>query len=357
MQKIMTIIGTRPELIRLAIIIKKLDILTNHIFVSTNQNFDYNLSGIFFDEMEIRKPDYIFENKGYSIGRFLSNAFIEFEKILIKEKPDKILILGDTNSGLLALIAKKYGIPIFHCEAGNRCLDNRVPEETNRRIIDMLSTYNLPYTENSKQNLINEGYDKNHVFKTGNPIYEVLNFYKDSIDHSSIMVKLNLEYKKFVLVTVHRAENVDNAESLIDIVKFINKMSEQIKVVASLHPRTKDKMLKCGLFFNENNIIISESLGFFDFNKLSKMAKLLISDSGSNPEASCLFNIPSLIIRESTERHELIECGASILTGTEYKNMLGAFNIMYKLNITWEPPADYLVKNVSDVVINILLGK
>jgi len=286
----------------------------------------------------------------------LGAAIISFERILLKEKPDKVLILGDTNSGLLALVANRYKIPIIHMEAGSRCFNNKVPEETNRRLIDMLSTYNLPYTENSKQNLLAEGFNKNYVFKTGNPIYEVLAFYKENIESSNIMETLSLEPKKFILVTTHRTENVDNVKSLTDIVKFINKISEQFKVVTSLHPRTKGNMLKYNLLFNEN-IIVMESLGFFEFNKLSSKAKLLVSDSGSNPEVSCLFNVPSLIIRESTERQELIECGASILTGTRYDTMIESFNLMQRRVNLWTPPKDYLCKNVSDIVINILLGE
>lgn len=354
--KILTIIGTRPEIIRLSIIIKKLDELSTHVLLYTNQNFTDSLSTIFFKDLKIREPNYTLPGSCGSFGEFLGAAIFNFERILLKESPDKILILGDTNSGLLSLVANRHKIPIIHMEAGSRCFNAKVPEETNRRIIDMLSTYNLPYTENSKQNLLAEGFDKNHVFKTGNPIYEVLNFYKEKIDNSNILEKFNLESKNFVLVTTHRTENVDNVESLTDIVKFINKISEQFKVVTSLHPRTKDNMLKHSLLFNKNTIV-SDSLGFFDFNKLSKEAKILVSDSGSNPEISCLFNVPSLIIRESTERQELIECGASILTGTKYKDIIDAFDIMLKRDNKWKVPEDYLIRNVSDTVINILLGK
>jgi UDP-N-acetylglucosamine 2-epimerase (non-hydrolysing) len=355
--KILTVVGTRPELIRLHLIIKKLDELVQHFLLYTNQNFDYDLSGRFFKDLKIREPDYTLPGPCGSFGEFLGAAIFDFERILLKEKPDKILILGDTNSGLLALVANRYKIPIIHMEAGSRAFDPRVPEETNRKIIDMLSTYNLPYTENSKQNLINEGYCKNYIFKTGNPIYEVLNYWKDEIDSSNVVNDLGLNAVPFVLVTFHRAENVDNRESLTNIVRLVNKMSEQYKVVVSLHPRTKDKMSKYDLIFHPKNVIVSSSLGFFEFNKLSKTADLLVSDSGSNPEISCLFGIPSLIIRESTERQELIECGSSILTGTKYENMLESFNLIQKRDNKWIPPADYLVENVSDIVINILLGK
>ena len=231
--KVLTLVGTRPELIRLSILIKKLDILVDHVFVYTNQNYDYNLSGVFFEELSIREPDYYFTNKGYSIGSFLSNAILQFEELIIKEQPDKILILGDTNSGLLSLIARKYKIHVYHMEAGNRCYDDRLPEEINRRLIDYLSTYNLPYTENSKQNLLSEGFHKNYVFKTGNPIYEVLNHYWQHIKNSEILKKLELKKQNFVLVTAHRTENVDDKKSLHSIVGAVNLISRQLPVVFS----------------------------------------------------------------------------------------------------------------------------
>ena len=354
--KIITVAGTRPELIRLSIIIKKLDKIVDHVFVYTNQNYDYNLSGQFFNELKIRKPNYYFDNKGYSIGNFLANTILQFEKILVKEKPDKMLVLGDTNSGLLSLIAEKYKIPIYHMEAGNRCFNKQVPEETNRRLIDHLSTYNLPYTENSKQNLLMEGFHKNYVFKTGNPIYEVLNHYKSEIDNSNILDRLQSKEKKFVLITTHRTENVDNPKVLLNIIQAINEISKQFKIVFSLHPRTKDKMKKFDITISDN-IILSEPFGFFDFVKLEKEAKCVVSDSGTSVEEASIFNVPSITIRNSTERQELVECGSTILSGTNYDNIIGAFNAILKRNNTWVTPNDYLIEDVSDIIINILLGK
>lgn len=354
--KILTIAGTRPELIRLNIIIKKLDKLVDHVFVYTNQNYDYNLSDKFFDELKIRKPDYYFDNKGYSIGNFLANAILQFEEIILKEKPDKMLVLGDTNSGLLSLIAEKYKVTIYHMEAGSRCFSDLVPEEINRRLIDHLSTYNFPYTENSKQSLLSEGFHKNYVFKTGNPIYEVLNYYESEIDSSDILNIFRLKEKEFVLVTTHRTENVDKFETLNNIINAINKISESYRVVFSVHPRTKAKINKFNIGVGIN-VIMSEPFGFFDFVKLEKNAKCVISDSGTVVEETCIFNIPSITIRESTERQELIECGSTILSGTNYDNIIGAFNAILKRNNKWTPPSDYLIENVSDTVINILLGK
>ena len=359
--KILTIAGTRPELIRLSIIIEKLDKLVvesyfDHIFVYTNQNYNYNLSGQFFDEMSIRIPDYYFKNENnYTIGKFISYIISEFEDVIIKERPDKILILGDTNSGLSSIIAGKYNIPVYHMEAGNRCFNSLVPEEMNRKIIDSVATYNLPYTENSKQNLLAEGFHKNYVFKTGNPIYEVLNYYKDEIDNSSILNTLDLKEREFVLVTTHRAENVDNFESLNNIITAINCISKQFKVVVSLHPRTKDKMEKFNIKVVDN-VILSEPFGFFDFVKLEKTSKCIITDSGTCQEEASLFNVPSIIIRDSTERQELIEGGSTVLVGTDRDKIIGVFNILISRTYKWKSPEDYLVENVSDTVINILLG-
>jgi len=353
--KIMTIAGTRPELIRLCIIIDKLDKLVNHKFIYTNQNYDHDLSGQFFSGLNIRTPDYIFSIASNSFGSFLSNALFKFEEILLKEKPDKILILGDTNSGLVSIIANRYKVPVYHMEAGNRCYDKRVPEETNRRLIDHSSKYNLPYTENSKQNLINEGFHKNNIFKTGNPIYEVLNFFSADIDNSDILNKMGLTDQKFVLVSAHRAENVDNFESLANIMDSITKISKQFKVIVSLHPRTRDKLKKFGIATSKN-VILSRPFSFFDFVKLEKTAKLVVSDSGTVQEECCIFGVPAITIRNTTERQETIECGSNVLSGTKYENIMGAFNAMLKRNNKWVAPDDYLVENVSDIVINILLG-
>lgn len=360
--KILTIAGTRPELIRLSIIIEKLDNLVDHIFVYTNQNYDYNLSVRFFEELKIRKPNYYFNNEGISFGGFFGNAIINFENIIKKEIPDKILILGDTNSGLLSIVAEKYGIPIYHMEAGNRCYDNRLPEETNRKIIDSVSTYNLPYTENSKQNLLKEGFHKNFVFKTGNPIYEVLNKYEKEIDNSNILNELGIvsnisnDASDFALCTFHRSENVDNKDSLVNIINSINSISKKIRVVVSLHPRTKNKMGLFNLSIN-NNITILDPLGFFSFVKLEKNAKVVISDSGTVQEECCIFGVPALTIRETTERQETIECGSNILCGTKFENITESFDIICNRNVFWNPPSDYLIPNVSDIVINILIGK
>jgi len=354
--KILTIAGTRPELIRLSIIIGKLDKLVDHVFIYTNQNYDYNLGGRFFEEMKIRNPDYYYQGCATSFGNFLGVGFTWFEEILDKENPDKILVLGDTNSGLLTILAERRGIPIYHMEAGNRCYDDRVPEETNRRIIDSLSKYNLPYTENSKQNLLNSGYDKNHVFKTGNPIFEVLSANYKKIEASDILTTLDVKKRDYVLVTFHRAENVDNYGTLVNIVTALNNIVKDNKMIISLHPRTQNKLKEINTELNEN-IQVLQPMGFYDFVYLEKNAKCVISDSGTVQEECCIFGVPSLTIRESTERQETIECGSNILCGTDTLQIIESFKIAMMRDNNWSVPDDYMVSNVSDTVINILIGK
>jgi len=329
--KILTIAGTRPELIRLSIIISKLDTIISHTFVYTNQNYDKNLSDIFFDELGIRDPDYIFEHQD-SFSNFMANAFVEFTKILDIEKPDKILILGDTNSGLLSIVAEKYNIPIYHMEAGNRCFNALVPEETNRKIIDNVSKFNLPYTENSKQNLLAEGFHKNFVFKTGNPIYEVLNYYEKECNSSNILSKLNLKKHEFVLVTAHRSENVDNFKSLANIIASINIISKQFKVVVSLHPRTKDKLKKFNIDVADN-VFMLEPFGFFDFIKLEQNSEIVISDC-LNPSSVILYQDGVIGTIDNLMESDFILGNNSyeIINAVESKEVLNKYRIRTKYN-------------------------
>jgi UDP-N-acetylglucosamine 2-epimerase (non-hydrolysing) len=357
--KILTIIGTRPELIRLSVIIKKLDYIfgPNHILVWTNQNYDRNLSGIFFSELGIKAPDYILHaDAREGTIAFIAEAFKEFEIILNSEKPDKVLILGDTNSSLLAIVAAKLGFPVYHMEAGNRCFNTETPEEINRRMIDSVSHVNLPYTQNSMDNLLREGYHRNSVFKIGNPLSEVLGNFHKEINASQVLDIVKVSPKDYVLLSLHRSENVDNCSRLEEIISAINFIASSTKVVFSVHPRTKSKIDKYGISLS-SNIICIEPVGLFDFVKLERSARLIMSDSGSVPEEGAIFGVPTIILRKTCERQELLDCGSVILAGVEFTDIINAFRVSMKIKQTsWSLPMDYCNNFVSDTVIKILSG-
>jgi UDP-N-acetylglucosamine 2-epimerase (non-hydrolysing) len=354
--KIVTVLGTRPEIIRLSLIMKKLDQLADHIVVHSGQNFTHTLNGVFFKEMGIRKPDYILASKQQSLGEQLSSLFVELEKILLKEKPDKLLVLGDTNSGLSAILAERLMIPVVHMEAGNRCFDLNVPEEKNRKIIDAVSSFNLVYTPYSKNNLLKEGMTPSKIIITGNPIYEVLTHYEEQINKSSILDELKLKQQDFFLATIHRAENVDNPSHLSSIINALNMIAERYKkrVIFSTHPRTRSK-LAAEIHLNPL-IELHEPFGFFDFISLEKNAFCVLTDSGTVQEECCIFHVPAITVRKTTERPETVDCGSNFISGLNEDAILNGVNVMCTRPANWNCPAEYLDANVSDKVINILLG-
>jgi UDP-N-acetylglucosamine 2-epimerase (non-hydrolysing) len=354
MAKILTILGTRPEIIRLSCIIPKLDAVCEHYVLHTGQNYDPNLNEIFFQELGLRPPNKIIHSKSASFGEQLGKIFTGVEQAINEFNPTRVLVLGDTNSGLSAFIAERLNIPVYHMEAGNRCNDLKVPEEKNRKVIDAISTYNLPYTELSRQNLLREGVPNNRITVTGNPIKEVINKYQSKISQSSILNKLNLEPNKYIIVTAHRAENVDDDYRLKSIFAALQEIAKEYKIVFSCHPRTRDKIQKFNV--NTDNIIILEPFGFFDFVNLEQNSFMAISDSGTVQEEMCLFKIPTVTIRDTTERPETVWCGSNVISGLDKDNIVACFNRMKSANRNWKVPEEYDQNNVSDVVVNILLS-
>lgn len=357
--KIITIVGTRPEMIRLSLIIKKLDQLaTKHVFVHTGQNFTPTLSDVFFEQLQLRKPDYVLMHKHHSLGEQLAVIYREIEQILIKEQPDKMLVLGDTNSALTAILAERMGIPVVHMEAGNRCFDLNVPEEVNRRVIDAVSSFNLPYTQQSKANLIREGLPSRRIILVGNPIYEVLKYYESKVTASTILDQLNLNAMQYFLATIHRSENVDDPARLAEIMKGLSLVAEtfQKRVICSTHPRTRSKLNKELVETMSPLVEFHEPFGFFDFVRLEKEAYCVLTDSGTVQEECCIFHVPAATVRTTTERPETVDCGSNIVTGIDSKRMVGAVKVMTQLPKNWACPAGYLDTDVSNKVVKFLLG-
>lgn len=355
--KVLTILGTRPELIRLCLIVKKLDKFCNQILVHTGQNYDINLNDIFIKQLGYRKIDYYLNAKG-SFAEQIGIILYKLEKIIVKEKPDAFLVLGDTNSSLGAIMAKRMGIRVFHMEAGNRCFDDRVPEETNRRIIDSQSDILLPYSERSRANLIHEGIQGNRIYVTGNPIKEVLDHFMPQIDESNIMKKLELTKRKFFLLTLHRSENVDSKERLAKFVETFNKVYSRYKMpmIWSIHPHTKRELTKNRKLKLNKGIKAIEPLGFFEFNNLQKNAFCVLSDSGTAQEESSIYKIPTVTLRDVTERPETLEAGSNFLSGCEQQTILRGIEVVTKSKNNWPPPPEYLKENISDTVAKIILS-
>jgi len=355
--KIMTILGTRPEIIRLSLIIAKLDTLCEQVLVHTGQNYDFTLDKIFFQQLGVREPNHYLGAKG-SFGEQIGIILAQSERIMLEEKPDRFLVLGDTNSSLAAIMAKRLGIPVYHMEAGNRCYDDRVPEEVNRRIIDHSSDVLLPYTERSRANLLHEGIPGERIYVTGNPIYEVIQHYDRQIGQSRILADLGLEAGKYFLVTMHRAENVDIEARLKNLLQGLDEICQRYKlpVICSLHPRTKNRIQQFGFKIRNDNIRLMEPFGFFDFIALEKSALCVLTDSGTVQEETCIFRVPAVTIRDVTERPETIESGSNVLAGVSPELILKSIEVVLSEKQEWQPPQEYLVKDVSSKVIKIVLG-
>ena len=354
----MTIFGTRPEIIRLSLVMKILDQYCEHTTVHTGQNYDESLSDIFIKELEVRTPDVHFGIRANSVGEQIGQIVAKTDVLLEEVKPDKILILGDTNSALSAVIAARRGIPVYHMEAGNRCFDNRVPEEVNRRIIDHSSQVLMPYTERSRENLLREGVESERIFVTGNPIKEVLDNYSEKIDASVALETFSVTAFEYFLVTLHRAENVDTPERLKKIFDGFVKIAEKYEkpILVSIHPRTAEKMQKFGIRAENDKIKLLRPQGFFDFVKLEKNALAVLTDSGTVQEECAIFGIPNVTLRDVTERPETLECGSNILSGAETEAILRAVELAISQPANWTAPAEYLRENVSQTAAKIVLG-
>lgn len=356
--KVMTIFGTRPEIIRLSLVMKILDQHCDHVTVHTGQNYHESLSDIFIRDLDIRTPDVHFGIRSNSFGEQIGQILGKADEALAEHKPDKVLILGDTNSALSAIVAARRGIPIFHMEAGNRCYDDRVPEEVNRRIIDHSSSVLLPYTERSKENLVAEGIERERIFVTGNPIREVLDNFADNISGSTILKKLPAKPFEYFLVTLHRAENVDLPERLANIFNGLEQIGEKFEkqVLVSVHPRTREKLTEFGVSPDARRIQLLDPLGFFDFVHLEKNSLAVLTDSGTVQEECSIFGIPNITLRDVTERPETLECGSNILSGAEPDMIGAAVKLAISQPADWKPPREYMVENVAQTVSKIILG-
>jgi UDP-N-acetylglucosamine 2-epimerase (non-hydrolysing) len=356
--KIMTILGTRPEIIRLSRVIPKLDSLCEHILVHTGQNYDRTLYDIFFEELGLRQPDHVLECRADSLMGQVAAILVQCERVINLERPEKLLILGDTNSALAAFVAKRMGIPVFHMEAGNRCYDDRVPEEVNRRVIDHSSDVLLPYTERSRANLLKEGIAGDKIYVTGNPIKEVLDHYAARIEASEVLGKLHVHPGEYFLVTMHRAENVDRPERLAGFIKAFNLLHQKygIPVICSLHPRTKSQLNKQGEVLESAGVKTFAPLGLFDFINLEQRAKCVLTDSGTVQEECCLFAVPNVTIRDVTERPETIEVGSNMISGATPDSIVSCVRTVLSCNRDWTPPPEYLAKDVSSTIAKLLLS-
>ncbi|MBE0472294.1 MAG: UDP-N-acetylglucosamine 2-epimerase (non-hydrolyzing) [Methyloprofundus sp.] len=357
--KVMTVAGTRPELIRLSLIIRKLDEFCDHVLVHTGQNYDFELNEVFFSDLGIRKPDYFLNAAGASSAETIGNVIIAVDKVLDEVKPEAVLVLGDTNSGMAIMPAKRRKIPTFHMEAGNRCFDQRVPEEINRRIIDHMSDVNLTYSTIAREYLMREGLPADLVIKTGSPMFEVLDYFRPQIEASDVLERLGLKEHAFFVVSAHREENVDSEKNFVKLVESLNTVAEtyQMPVIVSTHPRTQKRVDALGVKFHEH-VRLLKPLGFMDYNKLQLSAKAVLSDSGTINEESSILNFPALNLREAYERPEGMEEGAVMMVGVNSDRLLQALAVLDKQPRGDERllrlVADYSMPNVSDKIVRII---
>lgn len=359
--KVATIVGTRPEIIRLSRVMAALDRYLEQVVIHTGQNYDYELNQIFFDDLEIRKPDYFLDAAGATAAETIGLVISRSDKILREINPDAVLILGDTNSCLAAIAAKRQKIPIFHMEAGNRCFDQRIPEEINRKIVDHISDINLPYSSISREYLLSEGLPAAQIIKTGSPMYEVLHYYNDRIERSDVLARMNLEEGKYFVVSAHREENLDDPAQYSNLENVLTNLAGEFgqRVIVSTHPRTRQK-IEAGNASFPPLVELMKPFGFSDYVKLQKHARLVLSDSGTITEESSIFNFPALNIRQAHERPEGMEEGAVMMVGLEWQRIREAMKILDDQSRgaerTLRMVGDYCVPNVSEKVVRIIMS-
>jgi len=359
MKKIMTIVGTRPEIIKLSRVIYEFDKHTNHILVHTGQNYDYELNEVFFNELEIRKPDFFLEAAGKNTAETIGNVIYKSDEIMEKIKPDAILLYGDTNSCLSVISAKRKKIPVFHFEAGNRCFDQRVPEELNRKVVDHLSDINMPLTEHARRYLINEGIKPENIIKTGSPMKEILDFYSKKIDNSEVLKSLKLNKNEYFVVSAHREENIDSDDNFKDFIESLKEVESiyNKKVIVSTHPRTMKKLAEKNKVDLNKNILFLKPMGLFDYVKLQKNAFCVLSDSGTITEESSILNFPAIMIRQAHERPEGMDEGTLIMSGLNKRDVISSINMATSFDYKtrqFKIVEDYNVDNFSKKILKIV---
>ncbi|MSP50817.1 MAG: UDP-N-acetylglucosamine 2-epimerase (non-hydrolyzing) [Alphaproteobacteria bacterium] len=357
--RIMTLLGTRPEIIRLSRIIPRLDHSADHFLLHTGQNFAANLSDVFFRELTLREPNAVLDSRSDSVAGQIGKILQGVERELGRFRPDRVLLLGDTNSALATLVIERMGVPVFHMEAGNRCRDWKVPEEVNRRVIDAIASFALPYTPGSRDNLVSEGIRPERIFVCGNPIKEVLDHYARRIAASDVHSRLGLAPREYLLATAHRSENVDDPTRLRLTVAALEAASRDLSLplVLSVHPRTRQKLDALELIPDPGRIRCVDAMGFFDFVKLEQNARLVLTDSGTVQEECCIFRVPAVTIRDSTERPETLACGSNIVSGLETDRVVAAVRAMAEASTAWRMPEGYDDDLVSEKVVRFMLGE
>lgn len=362
MLKVMTVVGTRPELIRLSRVIARLDATVEHVLVHTGQNYDYSLNEVFFKDLGIRKPDHLLGVDTSSLGRVLGETLIRTEEVLTAEQPDVVLVLGDTNSCIAAVMAKRMRIPVYHMEAGNRCFDENVPEETNRRLVDHVADFNLVYTEHARRNLLAEGLQSRRILLTGSPMREVLTAYRRQIEASDVLERLGLTDTRYFLVSAHREENVDSPERLRMLLECLVAVWEkwQLPVYVSTHPRTRKRLEELPDWAEPEGITFHEPFGFHDFNRLQLGAACVLSDSGTIAEESTIMGFPAVTLRDSIERPEALDTGGIMMTGLDVRDVLQALQLELDsardAGVSNKTPTDYQILDTSDRVVRFILS-